>query len=110
MRHKPRWRTAESSNPGTAAPAQRPPRAGSAGATGPCAGKQTGRVEPQVEMGDSCCSVLVERASLGLKQLALDKLFDQRAHAVVAAFGAGQDRFYFLAIGEANRRAGGEDR
>src|SRR4051812_36360017 len=49
-------------------------------------------------------------ASLGLEQRALDQLFDERAHAELAAFGAGEDGLDVGAVAEANGGAGGEHR
>src|SRR5688572_28682387 len=49
-------------------------------------------------------------SSLTLEQLALDQLFDERAHAQLASLCPRQDRLDLGAIGETGRRAGGEDR
>src|SRR5436190_17462797 len=54
--------------------------------------------------------VVVFMPSLGLKQLALDQLFNKRAHAKVRWLGPLKDRLDLGTVGEANRRAGGKHR
>src|SRR5688572_19303717 len=48
--------------------------------------------------------------SLALEQLALDQLFDERAHAELAGLRPRQDRLNLGSVGEAGRRSGGENR